>query len=489
MERRLAEIDARLHAAEARERAHEGEIAKLKRELLGPKTERTKVPPHDRDHGEPSDEEKVRKREEAERKRRENALARAAALATENVEHPIADSDKACPSCGGTEHDELPPEETTRIDYVPGRFVRRRHRRQKIVRKCACTKSGSASIIVAPAPPSPIAGGLYDAGFIAYLVIEKALDSMPIHRIEKRFARLGIPIARSTMNDLVLAAAEKLWPLYERLVTRIAKVEVVLADETSMRLQDRAKRGFVWVFHGEDDATRGELCVYVFATDRSGATPAKILGASEGTLVCDGYTGYNVVTDPDRRERGGCMCHARRKFFEAKATAPEEAERAIAMMRPLFRVEHDATVRGIARTEEHLALRREKSKPVLDAIFEWITDTKPKVLPKSPLGAAMQYMLNQRERLELFLDDARVPLHNNASERRLRLIALLRKNSLFFGHPRAGRLWSCLYSLVGSATSNGHEPVAYLTDVLLRVRADMSDEALDELLPDRWSPA
>lgn len=480
-----AQLDARDVAQRERLLELETQIAKLERDLVGPKSERMKIPPHEREREEESEEDKARRREEAERKRRERALARDAAFANEPVDHPIPPEQLACPDCGGTEHEELPDEVTTRIDYVPGRFVKRRHRRKKIIRKCACPQT---SIVTAPAPAAPIRGGLYEAGFIAYLIVAKCADSIPIYRLEKRFARQGIPISRSTMNDLVLAAAERLAPLHERLFARMKSVGIVLADETSMRLQDRKKRGFVWVFHGHDDLSDGALVLYVFATDRSGETPAKVLGASEGTLVVDGYTGYNVVTDPGGRARGGCWCHARRKFFEALGSAPTEAEHAITLIRRLFRVEHEAKLRGTVGTDAHLALRREQSEPVVAEILQWAAKKRPTVLPKSPIGAALGYLENQRARLELFLTDARIPLHNNSSEGRLRLIALLRKNSLFFGHPRAGRLFAGLFSLVGGAVANGHEPVAYLTDVLRRVKFDATEDELDALLPDRWIP-
>lgn len=479
---RIAELDE----LGAQQLTLKGQVASLERSLLGPKTEKLRVPPHERERDEPeSDEDKARRRAEAERKRRERALARDAKLAVDEVRHAIPEEQLACPTCGGTEHEELPPTETSRIDYEPGRLVKRRHKRQKILRKCGCTKT---DIVTAPAPPAPIAGGQYEAGFIALLIVEKCADSMPIHRLEKRFARLSIPIARSTMNDLVLASAERLRPLFDRLAERMANVAIVLADETSMRVQDRDKRGFVWVFHGHDDVSGGQLVLYVFALDRSGETPARILGGSEGTLVVDGYTGYNVVSDPSGRARGGCWCHARRKFFEAKATAEPEADRVLASMRPLFRIEAEAKLRGIVGTDEHLALRESKSRPIVDAIYEMIEETEPTVLPKSPIGAAMRYMKNQRPRLELFLSDSRVPLHNNASEARLRLIALLRKNSLFFGNPRAGRLWAGLFSLVVGAIANEHDPTAYLTDVLTRVKSELSPVELDALLPDRWTP-
>jgi transposase len=119
--------------------------------------------------------------------------------------------------------------------------------------------------VTAPAPPKLVVGGQYGFGFAAFLIVEKCADSIPIHRIEKRFARLGIPISRSTMNDLVHAAAELARPLVARLEKRIASLGVVLADETSMRLQDRPKRGFVWIFHGHDETSGGDLALYVFA--------------------------------------------------------------------------------------------------------------------------------------------------------------------------------------------------------------------------------
>jgi transposase len=112
-----------------------------------------------------------------------------------------------------------------------------------------------------------------------------------------------------------------------------------------MRLQDRPKRGFVWVFQGDDETSGGQLVLYVFAVDRSGDTPSRILGGTRGALVVDGYTGYNAVTDPQGRARAGCWSHLRRKVFEARSHAPAETDHAMAIIRALFRVEHDAGVR------------------------------------------------------------------------------------------------------------------------------------------------
>ena len=291
------------------------------------------------------------------------------------------------------------------------------------------------------------------------------------------------------MNDLVHKAAVILRPLVARLQTRIAALEVVLADETSMRLQDRPKRGFVWVFHGHDEVSGGKLVLYAFAVDRSGDTPAKILGGTRGTLVVDGYTGYNQVTDPLGRARGGCWSHMRRKLFEARSTrAAEDIDPALGIIREIFRVEQDATEQKIVRTPAHLELRNARSAPLVEQFFQWAEHKKVEVLPKGPLGEALGYAINQRARLELFLSDPRIPMHNNGSESRLRVIALARHTYLFFGHPLAGKNFAGLYSLVGSCIANEVEPTEYLTDVLARVRDATTDEQLDALLPDRWAP-
>jgi transposase len=246
LQRRLAEQDAEQVSRTTRLQA---EIERLERQLLGPKSERTKVSPVDRELQDPelmTDEERASRQQAIARKRRENAIAKNASMQTEEVEHPVPDTMKHCPRCGGNRFRPLDHESSTTYEYVPGRFVRRVHKRQK--QACVCGQY----IVTAPAPTKLVAGGQYGFGFVAFLIVEKCADSIPIHRIEKRFGRLGIPISRSTMNDLVHAAAEQVRPLVARLAQRVAALPVVLADETSMRLQDRVKRGFVWVFQGHD---------------------------------------------------------------------------------------------------------------------------------------------------------------------------------------------------------------------------------------------
>jgi transposase len=390
-------------------------------------------------------------------------------------EWPVSDRVRKCPHCGQMAQPIGTGKFTTEWDYVPGYFVRRRHIQEVVA--CVCGKH----IARAEAPLRVFDRTQYGSGLIAYLIVSKCGDAMPTYRAEKHFARLGVPIARSTLGDLIHRAAEVLAPLYERLLARIVGDAHCQADETSFRLQNRPdKRGFVWTF------LAGKLIAYVFSGDRSGQTPARVLGGTSGSLVVDAYTGYNDVTDVDGRTRAGCWSHARRYLFRALEQAPE-ARDALDLILELFRVERDATERNVFGSVDHARMRRARSAPVLDQIQAWMAEQRPKHLPEGPMGAALRYITNQWKPLTVFLSDAQIPIHNNASESALRIVALARKNSLFFGHEQAARNFSVLYSLVQTAERHGVNALAYLEDVLMRVQTHPAAR-IDELLPDHWKP-
>jgi len=191
---------------------------------------------------------------------------------------------------------------------------------------------------------------------------------------------------------------------------------------------------------------------YLFAGDRSGETPKKLLGGTKGTLIVDAYSGYNVVANVSRRKRAACHAHLRRYFHEALPTAPI-AQEAIALILGIYRVEHDATAQEITGTKAHLRLRRQRAGPIRDELHAWMLRQKPRHPPKSPIAAAIRYALNQWPELGRFLDDARVPLDNNASERSLRRVALGRKNYLFVGDVDAGMTLTSIDFALGGTRS------------------------------------
>lgn len=409
-------------------------------------------------------------------KRRERAALRQN-LREQTVVHHLTADDRACPQCGGEADRPLGDgKQTTMYDYVPGYFVRQRHMQEKAACKCG------SHIASAPPPDKPFERSPYGPGFVAHVVVMRCADSIPHYRLAKQYERIGIPMARSTINDLFHAAAEKLAPLSQHLIWRVSRSVIVQADETPMKMQCPNKRGYIWTFLGE-----GDLIAYRFSASRSGDTPADVLGGTTGALVVDGYTGYNRVTDVDGRARAGCLAHVRRKFFDAKENAPEGARIAMELILGVYRVEHEAKARNIVRTPEHLALRQSRSKEAMNALHAWLIESADAYPPKSAIGVAIGYALNQWETLVRFLDDVRIPVDNNASERALRVVALGRKNSLFVYDEPCGQNLAGLYSLVATCEAHDKDPIEYLKDVLLRIDHHPASR-IDDLMPDRWQP-
>jgi len=442
--------------------AAQREIAELKRKITGRTTERTgpkppKAPARKKNDGRAQD------------KRRKNREARST-LPETPVAHPLDPADKeSCPDCGGSMV-ELAPERSVEFEWVPGHLQKRVHLREKAM--CSCCKT----FVVGPPPVRVVDGGLYGPGFIARIAVQKILDSTPLYRQCKAFAREGLHVGRSTLVDLFAVAASLMEPLYLHMLAQVPDSRVVYADETSLKMQRVKKLGYIWTF------ATALYITYVFSPSRSGKTPEQVLGDSVGVLVVDGYTGYNTVTTPDKRDRAGCNSHSRRKFAHVD---DDGAKKILELYKPVFAVEREAKERGIVGTDEHLAMRRARAGPAMDAIKAWAEEHKDDYLPKSAVGQAIRYFLNQWKYLTRFLDDVGIAPENNLSERLLRIVALGRKNYLFVGHEEGGRNLAILASIVVTCVLHGVNPQQYLADVLIRVQ-DHPVSALDDLMPHRW---
>lgn len=447
----------------------EHQLALATKQIVGPKSERMPTP-----------DDELKKREGLKPKRgghtnpaqRKKNAATKAALPSVIVPHPVPDEQRRCPHCGQDATPIGQGDATVELEWVPGHFERRLHVVEAA--RCACKQH----YVRGPAPARVQEGCIYGPGFIAKLVVDRCADSTPIYRVEKAMRREGIPMARSTMNDLVHLAAVVCTLLRNAALAEMRIDPHVQADETSFRTQIRPEKSFVWTFLSE------LYTVYVYSPSRSGDTPNKVLGGTTGSLTVDGYTGYNQVTDVDGRERTGCFSHVRRKLFDAIPTAPE-ARSGLDIILDLFMIERIAKKRGIVGTPAHLELRRRRSTKVLGRLEEWMKTTIPLYEPNSAMGKALGYMKNQWSRLTAFLNDPKIPIHNNASEAALRIIALARKNSLFFGNDAAGERFAVLYSLIATCERHGVNPIEYLTDVLLRIH-DYPKHRVSELLPHRW---
>ncbi|MGF7192498.1 hypothetical protein JOE11_005576, partial [Robbsia andropogonis] len=206
------------------------------------------------------------------------------------------------------------------------------------------------------------------------------------------------------------------------------------------------------------------------------------LGNWQGKLVCDDFSGYKASFAQGVTEIG-CMAHARRKFYELHASNKSQiAEAALTHIGQLYDIERE--VHDLEPDERH-ERRQKRSRPIADALHAWMLLHRQRVSEGSAIAKALDYSLRRWGALTRFLDDSQLPIDNNWAENQIRPIALGRKNWLFAGSLRAGKRAAAIMSLVQSAKLNGHDPYAYLKDVLNRLPTHPA-RRIDDLLPHNW---
>lgn len=391
---------------------------------------------------------------------------------------PVPAEERQCPCCGKPKV-KIGEETTERLSYEPASF----HVLVEVREKLACDTC-EGTVVTAPVPPHPIASGRPTAGVLAFVATSKFADHLPLNRLEGISARHGIELSRSTMCDWLLKGADLLAPIYEAMKRGMLRSPVVQTDDTNVRLQvdggGKTAKAALWVYNGE----RGEV-VFDFTLDRKKDGPLAFLGGLTAKyLQGDAYTGYKAICQACGATGVGCWSHARRGFYDARKTSPEPAAWALATIGRLYQIEDEATEKnlvGAARTE----YRSEHAKPLLEDFYRWADEQAKTARPKSPLGEALTYVKNQRETLLRYLEDGRIPIDNNRSERNLRLVAVGRKNWLFCGSEAAGRAAAIFYSFVVSCRELKIEPFVYLRDVFERVSTHPA-RLISELTPRGW---
>jgi transposase len=404
-------------------------------------------------------------------------------LPREQVIHDVPDEERTCPCCGGLRH-EIGRETSEQLEFVPASFKVIEHIRIKY----ACREC-EEQVTIAPKPPQPIEKGLPGPGLLAYVTLSKYGDHLPLYRQEDILARFGILIRRSTLCDWIAAAADLVRPLYDLMCRRVLLSKVIHTDDTPVKLLDpligHARQARFWAYIGDP---HHPYSVYDFTENRKRDGPEQFLTGFEGYLQADAYGGYDGIY----LNSGGaiievaCWAHARRKWWEAKTTDPRRAHEALGYIGRLYQLEE--AVRD-ATPEERRAMRQEHALPILETFRAWIDEQQPQVLPKSPLGQALGYTLNQWTALNRYCEDGDLSIDNNVSERTVKVAAIGRKNWLFVATPAGGRRAAILLSLTASAKANQVEPWAWLQDLFTRLPQlpdHPTDDDLEPLLPDHW---
>ena len=263
---------------------------------------------------------------------------------------------------------------------------------------------------------------------------------------------------------------------------------VLHADETPVAMlkpgTGKTHRAYLWAY-ATGAFENARAVVYDFCASRAGEHARSFLGAWKGSLVCDDFSGYKALLIAGVTEVG-CLAHARRKFFDLQAANQSQiAQSALEQLARIYEIERE--VKELS-AEQRLAVRQERTKPVLDALHKWMTLQRRKVPDGSAPAKALDYSLKRWAALIRFAEDGHLPVDNNWIENQIRPVAIGRSNWLFAGSLRAGQRAAAVMSLIQSARMNGHDPYAYLRDVLTRLPTHKQRD-IDQLLPHIWQPS
>lgn len=402
----------------------------------------------------------------------------------------------ACPCC--KEPMKRIGEETSeQVDYQPATLKVILTVRPKYA--CPNCKEG---VTCAPPPRMAIPKSKATAATLAHVAVSKYVDHLPLVRQVSMLDRQGVYLSKQTLCGWIRQISDLLQPVERAVWDSVLSSRVLMADETTVKLQQpgQCKTAYLWGYLGERDEI-----VFDFSTSRAATAPLKALESfTYGTLACDKYAGYNeIIRRNAELERSGCWAHTRRKFHEAQTNDKARSLRVLALIKFLYEVEREAA--GLAQfctsaEERHRvvrAVRRMKSRYVLDYIKARLERFQGEVLPKSPIGKAITYALGAKRHLPSsgqwadlcrFAEDGAIPIDTNAIERQMRTIAIGRRNWTFCGSESGGEWAARLYGLLGTCRLQGVNPFEWLHDVLNRVR-DHPPHRMAELAPRQWAAA
>jgi transposase len=350
--------------------------------------------------------------------------------------------------------------------------------RKKFARK-ANKESLSTEVLIAEPLALTIEKGVAGPGMLAETIVRRWCDHQPLHRQESIYARDGLEIARSTLCGWHTSLAALALPLVGAMKTDAWRQPYLCTDATGVLVQapERCKNGHFWVL-----VAPGKHVLFEFSDKHDSAAVDKLLAGYRGYVVADAHAVYDHLYRSGHVVEVGCWAHCRRYWFKAIESDPERAKRGIAYIAALFKIER--TVADEPRKKKE-AIRDKKSRALVAEFFAWCKVEKDLVLDESPVATAIGYAMNQQKALERFLDDGRLPISNNISERNLRREAVGRKNWLFVGSEEGAIANTVFVSLIASCELHGIEPWAYLRD-LFYLLPDWPRARVLELAPAYW---
>jgi len=434
------------------------------------------------------DQQRQAKRAEQQRRREAAKEARArgeqseswpANLPIREVTRDVPDDNKVCGDCD-VERKVIGYQTSWRLEYTTEAEV--------VVTKTPVVACGGhhGGPLTEPVEPKPVDGGRMGFTLAGYILYLRYSQNLPVCRVVEMLNTEAVPVSEEMVHTLIRVTAERAKPVVDALADQVRQANVVNLDDTPVRVlkkdgkPDRHKAR-IWLALGD------ELWAWFFSTKTWAASEAENrLGDIKGTVQGDGYPGYPKFAAKQGVDLAGCWSHARRKIRKAVKTKDPRAGPAMALVQGMYRVEKLARLRKLD-PDGVVALRQERSAPLMRALETWATEVAPSIVKGSPLGKAWTYLKNQWPKLQVFLTNGRVNISNDAAERGLRRIAIGRQLWLFFQNDKNAEWAAMLASLMATARLHGANELEYITWLLRQIaRREWSPEAARCLLPDVW---
>ena len=366
-------------------------------------------------------------------------------------------------------------EEITEIlEYTPAQFFKRVIIRPKYVNK------KTQEIKIAALPSRPIEKCLAGNSVLTHILVSKYVDHLPLYRQQQIFKRADIEIAPSTIDSWVALSGNLLVPLYDRMVEVARNQRYLQADETTLKVLDKNKKGdthlgYLWVYH----AVLSKLCVFDYQKGRGTDAPRQMLTDYRGALQTDGYKVYDHYCLSKEIKHLACWAHARRYFEKALSQDKKRASYVLEEIQKLYAIERKTA--DLSAEDRH-AVRLEESLPIINDLGKWMHRERNMVLPKSLIGKAIEYCTKLWASLMTYLEDGNFHIDNNAIENKIRPVALGRKNYLFAGSHNGAQRTAMFYTFFANCKLNNVNPEKWLNKVL-EVIADYPCNKLQDLFP------
>ena len=492
----LDELRRHQGALEQKNRSLEKQLAWFQRQLFGRKSEKRQMPVEEQQSlfpvAPPPGEVPAPEVEIAAHRRRKQPLAGTpddSGLRFDQTRVPVKTIEIIPEELKGLQADDyevIRTETTYRLAQRPASYVVLKYVRPVLKHR------PSQALTSTPAPANVLEKSLADVSFLANVIIDKLVYHLPLYRQHQRLTAAHIEISRSTLTNVMNRAAALLEPVAQAVLRSILQSKVLAMDETPIkagRKKDKdarhgqMKTGYYWPLYGDRDEV-----YFSFAPTRAAQHIHRVLADFTGTLLSDGYSAYaSYIAKVEGVTGAQCWAHSRRHFENAQAGEPELTNTALDYIGALYAVEKQIRDRGLSASDK-LAYRGEYSKDIVEAFMLWcesIAQRPDLIALDSPIVPAVNYVLNRRAALKVFLENPDVPLDTNHVERTLRIIPMGKKNWLFSWTEVGAHRVGILQTLLVTCKLQGVDPYVYLVDVLQRIDRHPAKD-IDQLTPRLW---